>query len=239
MIFILDEQVIYDSLNGSLRRADQKITDAQMLTTIANKILSHLVIHQGELVSRNTLFDEIWEKAGLVSSSNTLNQYVSMLRKIFSGYLGEKEVIITIPRAGYMFSKEISVNEYTSVQRHVSLWPLIVAGIIGLSVFIAGTVMFASTPEKITPRKIGELKGCPVYDISGVKSNIGDATSYDVARQALEMNNQICTETTVFYVYAQEMIHLHKPARVLFTRCIEWKDDRDTCQNIYYYNWIR
>ncbi|PRW40742.1 hypothetical protein CSC04_1404 [Enterobacter roggenkampii] len=99
--------------------------------------------------------------------------------------------------------------------------------------------MFASTSEKITPRKIGELKGCPVYDISGVKSNIGDATSYDVARQALEMNNQICTETTVFYVYAQEMIHLHKPARVLFTWCIEWKDDRDTCQNIYYYNWIR
>ncbi|WP_336277820.1 winged helix-turn-helix domain-containing protein [Cronobacter dublinensis] len=239
MIFILDNEVIYDSLNGSLRRTDQKMADAQMLTTIANKILSHLVIHHGELVSRNTLFDEVWEKAGLVSSSNTLNQYISVLRKMFSGYLGEKEVIITVPRAGYMLSKEVSISEYTPLQRHLSLWPKFVAGVIGLCVFIAGTLMFASSPEKIVPRKIGELKGCPVYDISGVKSDVGDATNYNVSRQALEMNNQICTETTAFYVYAQETLHLHKPARIMFTRCIEWNDSRDTCQNIYYYSWIR
>nr|WP_194928611.1 winged helix-turn-helix domain-containing protein [Citrobacter freundii] len=239
MLYLIDDIVIYDALNGTLRRNDEKIAEATHLTTIANKIFSYLVQHHGALVTRNTLFDEIWEKEGVASSSNTLNQYISLLRKILSGYLGDKEIIVTVPRAGYYLSKDISVSQKITAHRRVTHWPKYAAGIMAFAVLVAGTFLYTYQPDKITPRKIGELEGCPVYDISGVKSEVADASSFAVAKKALEMNNQICTKTTAFYIYAQEALHLHKPARIMFTRCIEWDDNRDTCQNIYYYTWIR
>ncbi|WP_164971836.1 winged helix-turn-helix domain-containing protein [Lelliottia nimipressuralis] len=239
MVYLIEGVVIYDALNGTLRRTDEKVVDAVTLTTIANKILSHLVQHHGQLVTRDTLFDDIWEKEGIVSSSNTLTQYISLLRKIFSNYLGSKEVIITVPRSGYCFSKDISVTDNTFIHRRLSILPKILSMLMVFLIISYGFFLFTISPEKVIPRKIGELKGCPVYDISGVKSDVADASSFEVARKALEMNNQICTETTAFYIYAQEALHLHKPARILFTRCIEWNDNRDTCQNIYYYTWIR
>ncbi|HHH9825357.1 winged helix-turn-helix domain-containing protein [Enterobacter asburiae] len=239
MVYLIDGVVIYDALNGTLRRTSEKVVDAVNLTTIANKILWHLLLHHGELVTRDTLFDEIWEKEGIVSSSNTLTQYISLLRKTFSRYLGNKEVIVTVPRSGYYFSKDITVTGNAGNTRWRPQLKLVVTVFVILSMMFSGMFFFTSRPTTVNPRKIGELKGCPVYDISGVKSDVADASSFEVARKALEMNNQICTETTAFYIYAQEALHLHKPARIMFSRCIEWHDERDTCQNIYYYTWIR
>ncbi|HCR3980610.1 TPA: winged helix-turn-helix domain-containing protein [Kluyvera ascorbata] len=239
MLYVLDGAVIYDPVNGTLRRTDENVTDAIHLTEIAGKILHHLVLHHGALVTRDTLFNEIWEKAGIAPSSNTLNQYISVLRKTLAGYIGEKDIIVTVPRAGYYLSKEVSVESHIHLRRRIPHIPKYIAAIVTLAIIVSGTFLYTTQPETITPRKIGELKGCPVYDISGVKSDVADASSFAVAREALERNNQICTETTSFYMYAQEALHLHKPAKVLFSRCIEWEDSRDTCQNIYYYTWIR
>lgn len=239
MVFLIEGVVIYDALNGTLRKKGEKLVDAVTLTTIANKILSHLVQHHGQLVTRDTLFDEIWEKEGIVSSTNTLTQYISLLRKQFTRYLGSKVVIVTVPRSGYYFSKDISVTMNKEEQHRLSYLPKIIVVLVILSVMGFGFCLFPTSPEKVNPRKIGELKGCPVYDIYGVKGDVGEALSFDVAKKVLEMNNQICTANTSFYIYAQEAMHLHKPARIMFTRCIEWQDDRDTCQNIYYYTWIR
>ncbi|WP_181012962.1 winged helix-turn-helix domain-containing protein [Citrobacter amalonaticus] len=239
MVYLIDGVVIYDSLNGTLRRTGEKMGDAVTLTTIANKILLHLVQHHGQLVTRDMLFDEIWEKEGIASSSNTLTQYISLLRKIFAHYLGNKEVIVTVPRSGYYFSKENSVTLNTVVHHWWSYLPKVIVAFVVLSLVFFGMFLFSTSPAKVTPRKIGVLKGCPVYDISGIKNDVADASNFDVARKALEMNNQICTETTAFYIYAQETLHLHKRARIMFSRCIEWHDDRGTCQNIYYYTWIR
>ena len=45
MLYLIDDIVIYDALNGTLRRNDEKIAEATHLTTIANKIFSYLVQH--------------------------------------------------------------------------------------------------------------------------------------------------------------------------------------------------
>lgn len=239
MLYTLDETVIYDPVNGNLYYRNEKTADATHLTTIANKILHHLVLHHGELVTRDSLFNEVWEKAGVVSSSNTLNQYISLLRKTLAGYLGEKDIIVTVPRAGYFLSKDINISTHTHLHQRLPHFSKYIVAVVTLMVIISGSFLYTTKPEKIIPRKIGELKGCPVYDISGVKSDVADASSFAVAKEALERNNQICTTTTAFYIYAQEALHLHKPAKILFSRCIEWSDNRDTCQNIYYYSWIR
>ncbi|MGU3412592.1 transcriptional regulator [Enterobacteriaceae bacterium C23F] len=238
MLYLISGVVIYDTQNGTLRLTDQPVADSVTLTTIANKILYHLVLHHGELVTRDTLFDEIWEKEGIAASSNTLNQYISLLRKMFVNFLGEKDVIVTVPRSGYYFSKEISVTHNNNVQKRHSAWTMITVSVAILSVIISGIFLFTAQPAQVLPRKIGLLKGCPVFDISGVKSDIADATSLEIAGKALEVSSQSCTENTAFYIYVQEALHLHRPARVLFSSCIEWQDNRDTCQNIYYYTWV-
>ncbi|HAU4330977.1 winged helix-turn-helix domain-containing protein [Citrobacter freundii] len=239
MLYTLDGKVIYDPINGTLLRPDEKMADATHLTTLASKILHHLVLHHGELVTRDTLFNEVWEKAGIVSSSNTLNQYISLLRKTLAGYLGERDIIVTVPRAGYYLSKDISVSEHIHLRRRIPHIQQYIMAAVALMMIVSGSILYTTQPAKITPRQIGELKGCPVYDISGVKSDVADASSFAVAKEALEKNNQICTQTTAFYIFAEEALHLHKPARVMFSRCIEWDDSRDTCQNIYYYAWKR
>lgn len=239
MLYNLDGKVIYDSINGTLRRPNEKMADSIHLTTLASKILHHLVLHHGELVTRDTLFNEVWEKAGIVSSSNTLNQYISLLRKTLAGYLGDRDIIVTVPRAGYYLSKELNVLVYTHQRWRFPNLPKYIAAVVALIVIVAGSFLYTTQPEKITPRKIGELNGCPIYDISGVKSDIADASNFTVAKEALEKNNQICTQANAFYIFSQEALHMHKPARVMISRCIEWDDSRDICQNIYYYAWKR
>ncbi|MEB4675491.1 helix-turn-helix domain-containing protein [Enterobacteriaceae bacterium G50] len=240
MLYILDGAVIYDSVNGTLRRPEERLADANQLTVIASKILHHLVQHQGELVTRETLFNDIWERAGIAPSSNTLNQYISLLRKTLAGYIGDKDIIVTVPRAGYYLSKEIGISSKIKLLRKRPLISKLITSALGLMMIIIVCAMFIyiSRTEVITPRKIGELQGCPVYDISGVKSKVADTTSFSVAKEVFERNKQTCTDNASFYIYTQESLHLNNPAKILFSHCIEWDSLRDTCQNIYYHTWI-
>lgn len=239
MLYLIDGKVIYDSLNGTLRRINEKPFEATTLTTIAHKILTHLIQHHGELVTRDTLFDDIWEKEGIVSSSNTLNQYISLLRKTLTVYIGEQEAIVTVPRAGYYFSKNISVSENIVAHKSKTHWLRYVAAMSVLATIMSGVFVYLMQPEKNIPRKIGEFKGCAIYDISGVKSETMDTVNVDVVKKALAMNKQTCSQNTAFYIHAQEKLHLDKEARVLVSRCVEWPDSRDICQNMYYYSWVQ
>lgn len=246
MYFIIEDRLIYDSLKGTLRLVDEIIEDAVTLTPIANKILEYLITHHGELVMRNELFDNIWEKEGFVSSSNTLNQYVSNLRKLFSQHFYNIEVIITIPRAGYTFSKDIKViirddnvkDEIIKTKnKKIPLKFIFIALMISALAFF---YKFMHNNEKTLPqRKIGQIGMCSLYDISGVKSESADFSNLKIANEIYNMNNLECTKTTSFYIFSEETIHLDKPAQVLFSSCLEWKNNRDTCQNFYYYTWVR
>ena len=61
-------------------------------------VLSVLVQHQGEAVSRDTLLALIWEEDG---SDEALTQAISRLRKA----LGNKSLIETVPRVGYRLTQ--------------------------------------------------------------------------------------------------------------------------------------
>ncbi|WP_058911698.1 winged helix-turn-helix domain-containing protein [Entomohabitans teleogrylli] len=239
MNFLIDDKVIYESLNGTLRAVNEGQADAVTLTTIANKILFHLINHHGELVSRNTLFDEIWEKEGVASSSNTLNQYISLLRKAFARYFGDTEVIITVPRAGYTFSKEIKVTTWAKKVKVKNRHIPVIASLVAVAIAVSGLFYYFNLPVHIAPRKIGELQGCPVYNLSGVRGEIADVSEFAVAQEIMTATNSVCAKNTSFYIYVEETLHLYKPARVLFSRCVEWADSRNTCQNVYYYKWSR
>ena len=66
--------------------------------------LEYLVSRQGQLVSKNQLFDKVW---GFMSdtSSNVVEVYVSTLRKLLKPY-GYDEYLKTIRGVGYLFAEE-------------------------------------------------------------------------------------------------------------------------------------
>ncbi|ELD1760645.1 transcriptional regulator [Escherichia coli] len=238
MLYIIDGKVTYDATNGTLSLIGDKTNDCTHLTSIANKILHYLVLHHCELVTRDRLFDEVWEKEGIPASSNTLSQYISLLRKVLSGYLGDKNIIVTVPRAGYYLSKEITVSALEKQQSKSPYFAIIITTIFCMIFFTSAIFLYTTKSANVIPRKIGVLNECIIYDISGIKGEVTDTFNYRLAKEIFDSTNQKCEKNSAFYIFVQETLHLHKPARVLFSKCIEWSDYRDNCQNFYYYTWV-
>lgn len=69
--------------------------------------------HRGEIVTRDAIFQDVWERYGLHSTNNTLNQYISLLRRTMTDFGLGAQVIKTIPKTGFIFSRDISVIAVT------------------------------------------------------------------------------------------------------------------------------
>jgi adenylate cyclase len=80
------------------------------LTSRAFDTLLYLVEHPGQLLSKATLMQAIWPD--VVVEENSLNQNVSLLRRVLGESPGEYRFIVTVPGRGYRFIAEVrTVNE--------------------------------------------------------------------------------------------------------------------------------
>ncbi|EOH8097145.1 transcriptional regulator, partial [Salmonella enterica subsp. enterica serovar Newport] len=59
---------------------------------------------------RDTLFKTVWDDNGMRSSNSNLNQYISILRKQLVQVGLPENIIITVPRVGFMFNPDIDVQ---------------------------------------------------------------------------------------------------------------------------------
>lgn len=69
-----------------------------------------LIENRGEVLSQQTLFQQVWEKNGLYASSNTLYQNIAVLRKSLKATGLEEDVIKTIPRQGFSFTGKVQTQ---------------------------------------------------------------------------------------------------------------------------------
>lgn len=101
MKYIINNNVKYheDKSELEILRDD---AEPIVLTGTLNRLLSALVRNNNVILAREALLTQVWEDYGQVASGNNLNNSISMLRKIFSS-LGEEEIIVTLPRQGFMF----------------------------------------------------------------------------------------------------------------------------------------
>jgi Tol biopolymer transport system component len=76
------------------------------LTPRVFELLSTLVQHEGELLTKDDLMKLVW--AGTVVEENNLARQVSTLRKILHEHPGYHEYIVTVPGAGYRFVAPVS-----------------------------------------------------------------------------------------------------------------------------------
>jgi DNA-binding winged helix-turn-helix (wHTH) protein len=67
--------------------------------------LLYFVEHRGELLDKATLFEAIWP--GTIVEENSLNQNISMIRRVLGEKPAEHRFIVTVPRRGYRFVSDV------------------------------------------------------------------------------------------------------------------------------------
>ncbi len=101
-------------------------TEPLQLTATLNRLLSALVRNNNQVLSRETLLMQVWEAHGQVASGNNLNNTISILRKMFAS-LGEEEIIVTLPRQGFMFTAAALETADSQVEKLVEPEPVAVS----------------------------------------------------------------------------------------------------------------
>lgn len=102
MVYLIDMRIKYRPEDGAMWLQDDE-SSLIVLTVIMNRLLSYLLEHRGQVVTRDGLLENVWDLHGLRSSGHTLNKYISELRKQFRNFGVTTECITTIPRIGFMF----------------------------------------------------------------------------------------------------------------------------------------
>lgn len=80
-----------------------------MLSVTAARLLELLIVFRGQVVSRDEIFSEVFDRYGATSTNNNLNQYVLALRKHFSYLNIQNEIIETIPRVGFRVPEQVRI----------------------------------------------------------------------------------------------------------------------------------
>jgi two-component system response regulator VicR len=91
---------------------DKEVT----LTAIEYKLLLLFIENKGNVLSRNTLLEKLWDVDGNFVDSNTLNVYVKRLREKLKEDIREHKYIETVRGLGYRWSEEGESIEIDSKQ---------------------------------------------------------------------------------------------------------------------------
>ena len=80
-----------------------------LLTPACSRLLQYLLSEQGIVITREAIFLKLWSQYGNTPSNSSLNTYVSQIRKSFMNLGEENDVIITIPKMGFLFNPDLKI----------------------------------------------------------------------------------------------------------------------------------
>lgn len=92
----------FDLVLGTVKNA---MGESQRLSPINLKLLSYLIVHQGEVISRTELFDAIWPNQ--IVSDDVLTRAVSDVRTQLAKLDSSTKFIETLPKRGYRWVQEM------------------------------------------------------------------------------------------------------------------------------------
>ena len=107
MIYIIDDQVSYNSDDCTLSHIPTQ--ESLSLSISSGRLFEQLLNSGGEILARDTLLTEVWDKYGLRGSNSNLNQYLSIVRRALAAY-GCENLIITIPKIGIRLNTDIKIE---------------------------------------------------------------------------------------------------------------------------------
>lgn len=108
MLYLINKNIVFNTEDRTLAMLQDDMS-VVVLSNSSNRLLYELLYDYGQTVSRDTLFQNVWDKHGLVSSNSNLNHYISQLRKSLTSFGLSDKVIVTVPKVGFRFSDAIPV----------------------------------------------------------------------------------------------------------------------------------
>lgn len=265
MNYRIDEIMLYSSSAGSVKHLRNNETDAIVLTPILNRLFEYLLLHQGQVIDRETFMYDIWEKYGLEGSSNTLTQYLSNLRKIFDIFFPGRECIITVPRKGYRLVSDLliereeeqaeeNVAERTDApviaptlppcvrQRQRKGLRLIFAGALLLFIAECLALLLVLPARPLNPDHavfplLYKEGDCPVYLATRNISYADKALAAQYSKQIMQANHLACAAQTTFYTGVNAGAGFSIAGSVTLSQCRAGDRAPDACITWRYTRW--
>ncbi|WP_196067759.1 helix-turn-helix domain-containing protein [Serratia sp. Res13-Sevr-LER1-36-b] len=239
MVFTIFNMIAFRSEDGAMwniAQPDRRLS----FTTIPTRLFTYLLENADKMVSREELLNNIWNKYGLEPSNNSVNQYISLIRKSLSELGCDEEIIKTIPRVGFYIAREmVSASsetphnvETTSTKVQPAIEQsrlrrgykpallaisLIISTLLVLQPFRSATGHLDYRFPKSTLYKIGNIATCPVYALS--------ASSPDVAARKEKLAEELaavhapCVNNEIFIFHSGEHYAYQRSGRAFITRC--------------------
>lgn len=241
MNYIIEESLFYRTVDGTMWEIDNP-ENKVVLNVSTNRLLMTLLNHQGVILERDKILKIVWEEYGLNASNNTLNQYISMLRKIFVSFNVNSEVIKTIPKTGFIFNNEISIkivkNKDASVldlTKDISILKKNKFSARNHSIFILILVLiilmlasFQFKPKSETSSSlIYNYKGCPVYNIKLYKHDSLIPT-IKIINDVISSSKMQCDVSGFFLIHVDAHVINYAKGKVFLSYCM--RDDKQHYQ---------
>lgn len=236
MRFDIEGFITFDTEDASL--VNLLTGDCIELSQTSTRLLAELLNHRGDILSRNEIFQSVFDKYGARASNSNLNQYISTLRRNLSDLGVKKEIIVTVPRIGFKISEDAIVNndrEYRtpfldekdaslSLSAQTSPFHHLFTRIIALTIAF---LLLMMKPGVYRPEadihKI--VKGHCVIFIPASLSLMDVKRSFDLTAQPFD-----CSKAKELYIYRQQVQGtLGNIMQLLLMEC-----DNEGCVRFYY-----
>lgn len=254
MIYIINKNIYFRNTDGALWIDHYDDSSVITMTVTTSRLLTYLLERQGEVAERENILESVWDSYGLKSSSNSLNKYIADLRKIFHNVGLTESVILTVPKIGFMFSREIEVvkeetfddtlpkmdaisdpsaqpkKRVKGYSKRTMVTCGIVLLIVGFSPALLVKQIFALNIMKQyeLPQKdtflLGNISGCRVMTMQQSSTQM-TKVKLDIANRIISKSKMECLPQTVLYFQPSDPVVYGYTGRVFLSRCTFNKDN--------------
>ncbi len=246
MKFLLADTLVYNDEDGSFALVDTPEEAPQMLTGIANAIMKLLVNQHGNVVEREAFLRQVWDERGLQGSNNSLNQYISILRKILAGLVPDALFIVTVPKVGFMLSAELPVlplrnasgeREPTGRQGgfrfELLFCCLLTLVVVAISLW---SLVMKAEEDRTEMHLLTHIGTCPVYTFSPLADVFHDK-AISLTQTIQRDGHFACQQNAIFYLHVQNGLLYGHEGRLVLSQCFLNQDKASACRTLYTYEW--
>lgn len=265
MKYIIEDRIIFRPDDGAFWMTEREC-EKIILPPIVARLMALLLEEQGKVLTRDEIMDRIWTVHGLEPSGNSLNQYISNIRRNFQNVGLGDEVIKTIPRIGFVLSNEIKIKKDIQIELlpdpateiphlekvhtnssssatykflYFILFSLVLIVIVSTPFIIQSGVNLVNN-NKITtvPMSIGTINQCNVKTIKMDNANHHPELRL-LAQRILDNNNIHCANDETVILFAQNSVMHNQPGRVFISVCREGDRKLSSCKSLSFNGWVQ
>ena len=248
MKYQLADILTYTDDDATLSLSGSDGDECQQLTSTANAIFSLLVSHAGMVVDREMFLSEVWDRRGLQGSNSSLNQYISILRKMLAAMVPDTTFIVTVPKTGFMLSADLSVVRLGQPQvgpapvqapaptaRRDPHWIALFCTLITL-VVCSSLLAWKQHKNQSDVYLLSHIGRCPVYTFAPLADAFHDKAV--ALAQAIQREGTFtCSGDATFYLHIQDALFYGDRGRLVLSQCSHARGRASACRTLYYYNW--